>query len=178
MGQEYGDTAPLQYFISHSDPALVEAVQRGRREEFAGFAQAGDAPDPAARATFDRCVLNPELRHTGHHAVLHHLYRALLELRSTLISDAPDECLAFEGRRILLARRGSSVFIVFSFSDAAQSVTLPVLAGSWRRLLSSAELEWQGPGTRLPARVDSDGDVSLELAPFSFAIYGRADGAS
>ena len=37
MGEEYGETAPFQYFTSHGDPELVEAVRRGRREEFAAF---------------------------------------------------------------------------------------------------------------------------------------------
>ena len=30
MGEEYGETAPFQYFVSHSDPALIEAVRTGR----------------------------------------------------------------------------------------------------------------------------------------------------
>jgi maltooligosyltrehalose trehalohydrolase len=63
MGQEYGDPAPFQYFISHGDAKLVEAVRRGRREEFASFHLDGEAPDPAAEETFARCILNPELRH-------------------------------------------------------------------------------------------------------------------
>ena len=32
MGEEYGETAPFLYFVSHQDPALVEAVRQGRRE--------------------------------------------------------------------------------------------------------------------------------------------------
>ena len=35
MGEEYGETAPFPYFVSHSDPDLIEAIRRGRREEFA-----------------------------------------------------------------------------------------------------------------------------------------------
>ena len=37
MGEEYGETAPFLYFISHSDPALIEAVRKGRKEEFKEF---------------------------------------------------------------------------------------------------------------------------------------------
>ena len=37
MGEEYGEEAPFQYFVSHSDHELIEAVRRGRREEFAAF---------------------------------------------------------------------------------------------------------------------------------------------
>lgn len=34
MGEEYGDTAPFQYFISHSDPDLIKAVREGRKMNF------------------------------------------------------------------------------------------------------------------------------------------------
>ena len=46
MGEEYGEVAPFQYFISHLDAQLVDAVRRGRREEFAAFAWQGEPPDP------------------------------------------------------------------------------------------------------------------------------------
>jgi len=52
MGEEYGETAPFPYFVSHSDEHLVEAVRRGRREEFAAFADQGTPPDPQDEATF------------------------------------------------------------------------------------------------------------------------------
>ena len=49
MGEEYGETNPFLYFVSHGDPALVEAVREGRRREFAAFGWAGKIPDPQAR---------------------------------------------------------------------------------------------------------------------------------
>ncbi len=57
MGEEYGETNPFPYFVSHSDPALVEAVRQGRRAEFASLA-AQEPPDPQAEATFDRAKLD------------------------------------------------------------------------------------------------------------------------
>jgi maltooligosyltrehalose trehalohydrolase len=62
MGEEYGETAPFQYFTSHSDPDLIEAVRKGRREEFDDFLWQGEAPDPhdeersAARSSTGRCA--------------------------------------------------------------------------------------------------------------------------
>ena len=35
MGQEYGETAPFLFFTSFEDPGLVEAVRKGRSQEFA-----------------------------------------------------------------------------------------------------------------------------------------------
>lgn len=52
MGEEYGETAPFLYFTSHSDPTLVEAVRKGRLEEFAAFGCEDEVPDPQDEATF------------------------------------------------------------------------------------------------------------------------------
>ncbi len=47
MGEEYGEEAPFQYFISHGDAGLIDAVRNGRRGEFASFGWLGEPPDPA-----------------------------------------------------------------------------------------------------------------------------------
>ena len=54
MGEEYGETRPFPFFCSFGDPAVIEAVRRGRREEFAALAfQWGtEIPDPQAPETF------------------------------------------------------------------------------------------------------------------------------
>src|SRR6185312_13216691 len=52
MGQEYGETNPFQYFISHSDEQLVAAVRDGRRREFEAFGWGNDVPDPQDEQTF------------------------------------------------------------------------------------------------------------------------------
>ena len=54
IGEECGATAPFQYFISHLDPKLVEAVRRGRREEFESLGWQDLVPDPQDEATFRR----------------------------------------------------------------------------------------------------------------------------
>ncbi|MEJ2100907.1 MAG: malto-oligosyltrehalose trehalohydrolase [Desulfobacterales bacterium] len=83
MGEEYGEVAPFPYFISHSDPDLVEAVREGRRREFAAFGWQENPPDPQDEATFLRAKLNPTLCHQGHHQVLMSFYRELIRLRKT-----------------------------------------------------------------------------------------------
>ena len=52
MGEEYGEKAPFQYFTSHSDAGLIEAVRKGRKEEFSAFAWEGEIPDPHDEKTF------------------------------------------------------------------------------------------------------------------------------
>jgi maltooligosyltrehalose trehalohydrolase len=177
MGQEYGEPAPFQYFIDHGDAQLVEAVRRGRREEFASFHLAGEAPDPAAVETFAQCIINSELRHGGRHAVLNRLYGRLLELRKSLAPTSPDDTITLEGRRVLLVRRDERTWLAFSFSERAEEVSLPLAPGAWQLVLSSADPEWEGPGAGLPARLESSGDLTLKLPPSSFSIYTAKGGA-
>src|SRR5690606_11120944 len=54
MGEEYGEDQPFLYFVSHTDPELVKAVQEGRRNEFKSFEWGDDVPDPQAEETFNR----------------------------------------------------------------------------------------------------------------------------
>jgi maltooligosyltrehalose trehalohydrolase len=177
MGEEYGETAPFQYFISHGEPELLEAVRRGRREEFASFGWAEQAPDPAAPETLERCILNPELRHTGQHAALHALYASLLALRKELMPAAPDESVAFEAQKVLLVRRDRRAWMAFCFSAQPQRISLPVPPGTWHLLSASAASSFGGPGGDLPARVESTGEVKLQLEPYSFVCYGRTERA-
>jgi hypothetical protein len=108
--------------------------------------------------------------------VLHRLYERLLQIRAQLPAAAEhDDCLALEARRMLLVQRERRAWMVFSFSDAVQKVTLPMLPGSWQRLGSSADSEGQGPGSQLPARVDAPGEIEAELQPYSFAVYGAIE---
>jgi maltooligosyltrehalose trehalohydrolase len=173
MGEEYGETAPFQYFVDHGDEGLLEAIRKGRAEEFASFAWSEPAPDPAAQETLERCVLNHELRFSGQHEVLYRLYRALLRVRPQLVSESPDECVAFEAARVLLVRRQERAWIAYHFSAEPREVTLPVPPGAWRILLSSADPEWGGPGPRCPSHLHSPGEVRLQLQPHSFLCGWR-----
>ena len=55
QGEEWGSSSPFLYFVDFSqDPQLAAAVTAGRREEFAGFHQGIQAPDPQEVPTFLR----------------------------------------------------------------------------------------------------------------------------
>ena len=56
MGQEYGETAPFQFFADFEDPALKKAVSEGRRSEFKDF-DFNEVPDPEDPRTFARSKL-------------------------------------------------------------------------------------------------------------------------
>jgi maltooligosyltrehalose trehalohydrolase len=81
MGEEYGERAPFQYFVSHTDSELVEAVRRGRAREFSSFRWQGDPPDPQSEETFGRSALRWEARDEEDSRAVLDLYRELLRLR-------------------------------------------------------------------------------------------------
>jgi maltooligosyltrehalose trehalohydrolase len=155
MGEEYGETAPFPYFISHSDPGLVEAVRRGRRAEFAAFGWPGEPPDPQDEGTFASARLDHELRRApGRHRCLWEYYRHLIGWRKR-INAAKDSGRArweFSGlprQRVgWLHRAGAAgdVFLLFHAADAAVNVPVPLPAGRWRREIDSREARWGGGG--------------------------------
>ena len=89
MGEEHGETNPFLYFVSHGDPALVEAVREGRRREFETFAWAGEVPDPQAEDTFEASRPRWEQAESAAGARLRALYRDLLRLRRAEAALAP-----------------------------------------------------------------------------------------
>ena len=107
MGEEYGETAPFQFFSDHDDPAIAQATREGRRREFAKFAafSTTEIPDPQALATFERSKLRP----ASGDAELRAFYAELLKLRRTLPREVETD--VDEKRRILRVRRGGAELV-------------------------------------------------------------------
>jgi maltooligosyltrehalose trehalohydrolase len=135
MGEEYGETAPFQYFTSHDDAELIEAVRKGRLEEFDDFDWHGEPPDPHDEGTFNRSKLS-RIELEG----VRDLYRELLRLRReipalrSLDLDAV-ETHADDERRTLLIKRGDTL-LALNFSDEAQTIELP-FEGRWTSMLET-----------------------------------------
>ncbi len=82
MGEEWGASAPFQYFADHQDPLLAQAISEGRRHEFAAFGwDPAGVPDPQDLATFERSKLDWSEVHHGDHAALLEVYRELIRTR-------------------------------------------------------------------------------------------------
>jgi maltooligosyltrehalose trehalohydrolase len=164
MGEEYGETAPFQYFTSHSDKDLIEAVRKGRLEEFDDFVWHGEPPDPHAEETFQRSKLNWDLTRRDKHAAIRRLYQQLLQLRRdtpalrSLDLDAV-ETHADDARQVLFVRRHaekSQVLIGFNFSDKPQTMDLPFARASWKAMIDTGAAADAGRVT---------------LPPHSFALW-------
>jgi maltooligosyltrehalose trehalohydrolase len=83
MGEEWGDVSPFQYFVSHSDKDLIEAVRKGRKAEFEAFHAQGEAPDPQSEETFERSKLNWSSLSEPQHQTMLNYYKALITLRKS-----------------------------------------------------------------------------------------------
>jgi maltooligosyltrehalose trehalohydrolase len=179
MGEEYGESAPFRYFVSHGDPSLIEAVRQGRREEFAKFRWERSIPDPQNEATFLGCKLNWDLQFGGYHRMLWHFYRDLLRLRREVPSLArldkgAVEATSFTDQKALLVKRwnaSSQVLIVSHFDPSPTELMLPVPPGRWHKTLDSEEERWGGKGSQIPAVLESHGRVQLSLGPWVFLVF-------
>jgi maltooligosyltrehalose trehalohydrolase len=181
MGEEYDETAPFQYFISHLDARLVEAVRRGRREEFARFIWRVEPPDPQDVMTLQAARLNRGLRHEGHHRVLFAFYQELIRLRKELpalanLSKEQMEVVSFEREKVLCIRRwceAQGVCVTLHFGHSRTALHLPLPVGQWHKRLDSTEERWFGPGSLVDLEIESDGEVSLTLPPESCLLFAH-----
>ncbi|MBE0597802.1 MAG: malto-oligosyltrehalose trehalohydrolase [Desulfuromonadales bacterium] len=178
MGEEYAEVAPFQFFADFQDEELRQAIHRGRMEEFAGFKWRGEPPDPHDPQTFDNSRLDWESRSQGEHGTMLAWYRRLLQLRREPGLGADDEPQrqsgALEGERLVWLHRWRDdrpTLLLLSFSDQATSAPLPVAEGRWRKVLDSAELEWNGPGATLPGSMA--GGETVTLSPWNAALFRR-----
>lgn len=182
MGEEYGEKAPFLYFVSHSDPALIEAVRKGRAEEFRAFRWEGQPIDPQSEETFARCKLRWDERNKGEHGILRTFYKELLRLRRevpafALLDMQGLRAIPHENCDVLLVRRPherGEALIAFHFGVELAKVSFPLPRGSWTKLIDSAEERWSGSGNPAPAKIDSQGEVSLALSAKSLVAYAKS----
>jgi maltooligosyltrehalose trehalohydrolase len=178
MGEEYAERAPFPYFTSHSDPALAEAVRRGRREEFASFGSANDVPDPQAESTFESAKLNMSLASQQPGATMLRFYTELIRLRKelpiagcwpTVVEDADAKTpkLAYS------AENEFSVFVAFNFGETASSVDLGANSGSWRVTLDSSASDWAETPVPCSLAASVISDSTLSVPPHSVLLLTK-----
>lgn len=186
MGEDYGETSPFPYFISHGDPALIEAVRRGRRNEFALHADSGEIPDPQSEATFLSARIDPAKRHAGVHHDLFDFYRELIRLRKSFLPLAglSREDLVIHGlpagQVLFLQRHDNSreTLCIFNFSDRTQDIRIPFTHGPLCLQLDASDQRWGGTGTSDAPRCLGQQPGMVLLSAWSVLLYtGEADPA-
>ncbi|MDB5016857.1 MAG: treZ [Mucilaginibacter sp.] len=175
MGEEWSARSPFQYFISHSDPDLVEAVRKGRRAEFAAFHSGQETPDPQAEETFQRSVLNWGETNTKEGRKMLDYYKTLIGLRKQLpalgnLNRKNLEVAFDEGQQTLMLKRwheSQQVCCLMNFSVRQQEMALPDVK-SRTKILDSADARWNGTG--LSPDTGSD-PTKVKIQPQSLIIY-------
>jgi maltooligosyltrehalose trehalohydrolase len=182
MGEEYGETAPFQYFTSHSDPDLVEAVRQGRRREFASFKFQGEAPDPHAVLTFEQSRLDLSRAGPGRSGVLREYYRELIGLRKRLpaLAGAEKETARvreYAAEKTLWVQYESgreAVVVLLCFSREPVVLEIPLSRGSWHTILDSGQARWDGPGDAVSARLEQEDGLRLNVRGHTVLVFERA----
>jgi len=176
MGEEYGEVAPFLYFVSHSDPDLVQAVRRGRREEFASFGWTGEVPDPQSEETFARSRIHFELGNEGEHAKLRAMYRELLAIRREEPALRPGAARIGvrrdAGARWIAMRLDApgarSLLAVFNLATSARTIPLASEDGGvWCTRFTTSDARPGGEGELI-------GRSTISLLPLSAALFYKA----
>ncbi|OGU12122.1 MAG: malto-oligosyltrehalose trehalohydrolase [Geobacteraceae bacterium GWC2_58_44] len=182
MGEEYGETAPFHYFVSHSDPELIEAVRKGKHEEHPSGICEGEIPDPAAESTFLESKIDLTLKREGEQALILEFYRKLMALRTRLPAlqvfnrDAM-EITGMQQQKVLAIRRQReqcAALCLFSFSNMQQEVVLTLPQGNWEKILDSSAQHWRGQGEVAAGSISvaqAGAESSVTINPFSVLVY-------
>jgi maltooligosyltrehalose trehalohydrolase len=184
MGEEYAEDNPFLYFVSHSDKDLIEAVQKGRSEDFAKFQFEGDPPDPQAEKTFNASKLNWQKRKKGKHNVMLNWYKELIQLRRkhSALQNYNKDCIQVritDGGILEVERwnEHSRVVGLFNISEKKakykvhKDKVLPV------KILDSTEVKWQEKGGKeqknkaLPDALEAES--SVDLPPWCVVLYEK-----
>jgi maltooligosyltrehalose trehalohydrolase len=185
MGEEYGETNPFQYFVSHGDPELIESVRQGRRKEFEHFGWGDDVPDPQAPETFERSRLDRDRLSKPEHAGVYALYRDLLRLRkqeralrpgdgeARVAHDDADAWITLE----LTSDNGRPLMALFNLSETERCIPAATSApGEWTLVLSTEATEYGGKGGAPPYLPGDGGATATVPVPaLSASVYAREE---
>jgi maltooligosyltrehalose trehalohydrolase len=164
MGEEWGASTPWMYFTDHTDPAIAEAVRRGRREEFGRHSWAlDDVPDPQAAETFEQSRLDWDELGREPHARLLAWYRDLIALRRA----RPD----LRDPRLDLVRVEHDIAAQAVVVERGRHLVVANLASERRSLARTTDLQivlaWDPEGTSLD-------DAGLSLPAQSAVVLESA----
>jgi maltooligosyltrehalose trehalohydrolase len=176
MGEEYGEVAPFQYFTSHLDKDLGEAVRRGREGEFAAFGWKGGIPDPQSESTFAASKLNHSLVAREPHGTLRRFYQMLLRYRRDRQISRPEQTVVMEyaAENAMVVRHQAdrhSIAALFHFGQAPTTLPLALTVGTWTVAIDSADAAWRGKGaSSVPRTFDAATVTQVSMQPRSFLI--------
>jgi maltooligosyltrehalose trehalohydrolase len=176
MGEEWGETNPFLYFVSHTDQELNMMVRKGRKAEFAAFHSQGEAPDPDKLETFEQSKLQWDLLDVDIHRTLFQYYKKVIELRKShpALSSGSRVNLhvyVYEDENSLILKRwegAETIYCFMNFSKGQQTIRLQKDLGDLTLLLNSSDAKWNGPNMAENATFTG---TELSLQSESISIY-------
>lgn len=168
MGEETAQQTPFYYFISHTDEQLVEAVRKGRVEEFKRFEHKAPPPDPQDEKTFSESKIKWDILDQTHPQAMFKLYKTLIKTRREILphltrgaikTSIEEQTLLIEytGGYVLALNFAKTPFAV-PFSDSAQTI------------IYTADAMWAGTEDATPLTPGR-----LIMAPQSAALVCRKE---
>ena len=180
MGEEYAETKDFQYFVSHTDKGLVEAVRQGRKSEFAYFQKEGlETPDPQSEQTFKNSTLSWNMQEEKRATMLK-LYQKLIKLRKELpalqssernltVFNKNDNYIIAMKR---ISRDGGKAHIIMNFGNQKASYQLPQDDENvFKCLLDTSQDSWLGKNNN--ERTAMKGEDQLDIAAYSAVILSN-----
>lgn len=179
MGEEYGEKRPFWFFCNHSQPELVEMINKSRKEEFSYFGWEGELPDPFSDDTFHNCILCNTTDRDPQAAILFRLYRYLIALRKThpvLLNRKRDSMTVFAVQDVSVLsferKNGAeSLLVILNFSNDERHFAAPQFTG--KKILDTSSQEWGGTAetkatTLHPAE-------TITIGPFTALVFEKND---
>jgi len=156
----------------------VEAVRKGRAEEFRGFMKDGAPPDPQNEATFFRSKLSWSRDDTRKNILLE-WYRRLIDIRKALGGacvrredfdveiDATGTCL-----RIYRRSFHRRMFAFINFTKNPMVCRVDDTPGKWLKILDSSDQAHGGDGVVAPEGFSAPESITLKGR--SVVVYAQS----
>ena len=181
MGEEYGESSPFYYFVSHTDPKLVEAVREGRRKEFESHNWSKFSyVDPQDRKTFEKSKLDHNLRTMEPNRELLSYYSELIRMRTShaalkTLEKKNLDVRCFEKMNTLVIRRRAEqedLRLVYVLGDQKSKLDGLFQKGVWRKIHDSVSLpsKYGSASSSAPEEI-SAGEKPVVFPPHSLTIY-------
>jgi maltooligosyltrehalose trehalohydrolase len=181
MGEEFGASAPFNYFTSFEDPTLARAVSEGRRREYEPYFRDRAFPDPQSPETFAGAQIDWDETARSPHRELLTLNRALILLRqqNRCLSNCRKDLTQVdvsEDERWIVVRRGDSsgesALIFGNFSSETRTIPMPREASGFELVLFTGEQRFGAtPAAPSPPAIIGSSLSGIEIPRFSAALY-------
>lgn len=183
MGEEYGEDVPFYYFVSHSNPELIKAVQEGRKKEFKDFGFEAAPPDPQGEGTFQDSKIHWEKRNEGKYGIILDWHKALIHLRRThpILQDFNKNNIRVDiiGEQGFVIIRQSPdgrqhVICLFNLSEEEIAYPLPSFEQQFAKLLHSKESRWmENKEVAVTVPETITGGETVHLPPLCVMVYAN-----